>query len=178
MLRLELGLPRKRESFSRSVASFLDCCGACFLGGFAVWGDRENQVKLLVSTIRTQGRRQSDFCFVPEGEVLTFGFECATDRGHADGLCGCVRSMAGIVCKGSTTTFKVSEVPITTFQMKALLRDYYFGMKLSDKTLGQEVLALVGVAQPYEVGVVLEKRAPIQGAVDAASSKGFLRRPL
>jgi hypothetical protein len=53
-------------------------------------------MKLLVSTTETQGQRKNDFCFVPEGEILVFAFECDRDRGNPDGPCGCARSMSGV----------------------------------------------------------------------------------
>jgi hypothetical protein len=127
-------------------------------------------MKLLVATTETQGQRNSDFCYVPEGELLIFAFECANDRGNVDGGCGCVRSMDGIDSKTGTTTFRVAEAPITAAELKAKLAAHYPSIKLSDEMLVGEVLSLVELARPYEVGVILEKRAPNQNDDDPQSA--------
>lgn len=69
-------------------------------------------MKVLVSTRETQGARKNDFCFVPAGEILTFGFEC--DNGHIDDHCGCRRSMVGLHCHKATTTMRLVDLPHIT----------------------------------------------------------------
>jgi hypothetical protein len=115
-------------------------------------------MKLLVSTTETQGARSNDFCFVPDGELLNFSFECATDRGNPDGSCGCSRSMCGFKCKTGTTTFKVAEVKITHDELMAKIREGYPTLKLSVASCRKEVRALIGLAAPFEIGEILEKR--------------------
>ena len=58
-------------------------------------------MKVLVSTHETQGERASDFCWVPDGELVGFAFECDTDRDDIDGGCGCRRAMSGLAAMGS-----------------------------------------------------------------------------
>lgn len=67
-------------------------------------------MKYLVATRETQGKRDNDFCFVPEGEpVSPMGFECS--REAVDGPCGCRRSLSGTTTLTATTTFRVVEDP-------------------------------------------------------------------
>ena len=70
-------------------------------------------MKILVSTAETNGQRESDFCFVPEGERLYRGPICARDRNdpNPDGGCGCGRALNGVLCHKGTTTFKVVDDP-------------------------------------------------------------------
>lgn len=63
-------------------------------------------IPVFVSTKETQGQRENDFCFVPEGEILDFpAMTC--DNETSDGRCGCKRSLSGIKCHKATTTMKV-----------------------------------------------------------------------
>ena len=125
-------------------------------------------MKLLVSTTETQGRRRNDFCFVPEGEILTFTFECDSDRGNPDGSCGCSRSMSGIECKKGTTTFKVAEVEITLDELRGKLRVSYPLHGVRDAQLNRDIRDLRGIASPYPVGAILEKRENFQERKAAA----------
>jgi hypothetical protein len=53
-------------------------------------------LKLLTATNVTQGYRDNDFHWCVEGELVHIGVVCASDRGDADGNCGCGRSFAGL----------------------------------------------------------------------------------
>lgn len=65
-------------------------------------------IKIFVATKETQGQRENDFCFVPEGEIVDLkNLTCSNET--ADGPCGCKRSLYGIECLKSTTTMKVTE---------------------------------------------------------------------
>ena len=100
-------------------------------------------MKLLVSTRETQGKRASDFCFVPDGEFVVPGHMCGDEK--PDDSCGCRRSMVGVYCHKATTTVKVvnSTMSITEFQM----------------LVGRETVDnLIQAVTPYEVGTILECR--------------------
>ncbi|OGV70911.1 MAG: hypothetical protein A2283_22065 [Lentisphaerae bacterium RIFOXYA12_FULL_48_11] len=62
-------------------------------------------MKVLVATRRTQGRRDNDFNFCEEGELLIYGSEC--DAEAVDGHCGCRRALVGMTSGKATTTFLV-----------------------------------------------------------------------
>ena len=66
-------------------------------------------MKVLVATSQTQGQRENDFNFCVEGELVTVGLVCATDRYDPDGGCGCGRAFAGLNSHRATTTAKVKE---------------------------------------------------------------------
>jgi len=64
-------------------------------------------IPIFVATRQTQGQRDNDFCFVPEGEIVTFPvFTCTGEE--ADGACGCRRSLCGVHSSTGTTTVKVA----------------------------------------------------------------------
>jgi len=64
-------------------------------------------IQIFVSTKETQGQRENDFCFVPEGEIVNLkSLTCSNET--VDGHCGCKRSLYGIKCLKSTTTMKVA----------------------------------------------------------------------
>jgi hypothetical protein len=66
------------------------------------------QIQVLTATRETQGRRDDDFCWTVEGELVLF---TPMEYGHGDvnDRCGCLRSMAGVVSYCATTTVKVVE---------------------------------------------------------------------
>lgn len=66
-------------------------------------------MKVLVATRQTQGRRENDFSWTIEGELVIFPpLECSC--GEIDDGCGCRRSMAGLTSHRATTTVKVAEI--------------------------------------------------------------------
>lgn len=121
-------------------------------------------MKILVSAKKGQGLRDNDFCFVPEGEPVTFVFEC--DDEGPDGSCGCMRSMGGMKCHTSTTTFTVADVKMSEedyFKMvKKNLEDggWLKGGHIPDEAIRQRAKELLRVAKSFRPGVVLEKRGP------------------
>ncbi|KNZ68650.1 hypothetical protein Tfer_2741 [Thermincola ferriacetica] len=119
-------------------------------------------MKILVATTETQGQRKSDFCFVPEGEIVTFGFECDSDKDNIDGGCGCRRSMVGIDCLRATTTCKVADVRLTKRQyiqkIQASLNKSGFGRIIDTKKEAEELLR---IANCFPVGAVVEKRGSV-----------------
>jgi hypothetical protein len=118
-------------------------------------------MKLLVATEETQGKRKNDFCFVPEGEIVMFGFEC--DGETVDGGCGCRRSMVGLKCYRGTTTMKIVDVDITEKDLKALLMDCYCkAWKMSPMEAVKEAEVdgneLMRFGEAFPAGVIVEKR--------------------
>ena len=118
-------------------------------------------MKLLVATTETQGQRNNDFCFVPEGEIVHFTLEC--DGETVDGGCGCRRSMSGLKSHKATTTMKCVDVEITEAELKGLIFDFYckgWKMSLIDATKEAEVegAELMRMAGYFAVGAIVEKR--------------------
>src|ERR1700738_1254546 len=79
-------------------------------------------MKIFVSTTKTQGQRNDDFCFVPEGEIVTFGVLLCSDPVKAD-QCGCNRSLCGIVSDAATTTMKVIDYACSLFDLQCLFNE-------------------------------------------------------
>lgn len=120
-------------------------------------------MKLLVSTKHGQGGRKSDFSWVPEDEVLIFAFECDTDKGNIDGVCGCRRSMSGLKCRSATTTFKVAEVDMTEEGLKEELTAYYqnawrFAEAEARELAEADADQLIELGQTMPMNTVIEKR--------------------
>jgi len=125
-------------------------------------------MKVLVATRDGQGLRRNDFCFVPDGELVRFGFVC--DGEELDGSCGCLRSLCGFDCLKSTTTFKVADLPLSE-------DEYFDKLVASFRSSGwikgepseqwkaiarQDCDRLLKIAMLFNIGTVLEKREVIQ----------------
>jgi len=120
-------------------------------------------MRVLVATKYGQGIRKNDFCWVPEGEILHFGFECDSDRDDIDGYCGCRRGMVGLDCAKATTTMKVVELPVKRREVfDRLVKHYREGWKMTVKaakeTARDELKDLLKIVSSFPLGVVLEKR--------------------
>jgi len=120
-------------------------------------------MKVLVATKDGQGIRKNDYCWVPEGEILHFGFECDSDRDDIDGYCGCRRGMVGIDCAKATTTMKVAELPAKRREVfDRLVKHYREGWKMTVKrakeTARDDLKDLSRIVARFQLGVVLEKR--------------------
>lgn len=66
-------------------------------------------MKYLVATKETQGEREGDFSFVPEGEQVHRAFVCDRSRRNPDDECGCGRAWGGVDSCMGTTTARVAE---------------------------------------------------------------------
>jgi len=117
-------------------------------------------IKMLVSTKETQRQRTSDFCFVQEGELLRFTFECDRDREDIDGKCGCKRCMSGIENKKSTTTFKVVEVNYTFDELYSMYwkSNQESGFNTSYDEIKEEVNEINRIASFFNINDIIEKR--------------------
>ncbi len=123
-------------------------------------------MNVFVATEKTQGQRASDFCFVPNGELVTFGMVC--DGNDAiDGGCGCQRSLTGIKCLKGTTTVEVVDFPhmVETDLAEVVKRSYVaggWGKLTSNEELAEwsreEAKELARLAAEFEVGAIVERR--------------------
>ncbi len=114
---------------------------------------------VLVATKTGQGKRKNDFCFVDEGELVHFCFEC--DGETVDGSCGCRRSLSGATSHKATTTFTVVEKEISPEEYRRVIHQSYLdaGWKdLNTKETYLEADELAKMATHFGVGALLEKR--------------------
>ena len=122
-------------------------------------------MRVLVATKKTQKHRANDFSFVPENELLFFGFQCSGEK--VDGSCGCKRSLVGARCLKGTTTMKVAESKLDEEGLaEAIHRAWKKGgfiASLEDaRTRGRArrmARQLVAIAKRHPVGTILERRA-------------------
>ncbi len=118
-------------------------------------------MKVLVSTKEMQKVRKNDFCFLEDGELVHFGFEC--DGETVDGHCGCRRSMVGIENPVATTTFKVvdqevSEQDIINKLVKHYVESWHLEKQDAVKIATEEAKELSALADKFAIGKILEKR--------------------
>jgi hypothetical protein len=119
-------------------------------------------MKLLISTKETQGQRPNDFCYTNPGELVVPGFECDSEHGDPDGVCGCARAMCGLQTRKGTTTAKVEDVhmDVRSFTNLVLFSHNQAGFTTLTRTdCEQTVKALLTAIEPFPVGAVLEYRA-------------------
>jgi hypothetical protein len=128
-------------------------------------------MRILTATNQTQGRRDNDFCWTLEGELVLFPpLECG--RGSIDDRCGCRRSMAGLASHRATTTVQVVDRteldPDTYFMLISdSLRDqgYVTAGLMADpernhwlKDITDELIHIAGT---FPVATVLERRGDL-----------------
>jgi hypothetical protein len=121
-------------------------------------------MKVLVSTVLTQGQRKNDFCHVPPGELVTFGSEC--DREPVDGKCGCRRCLIGMTTNKGTTTFRVVDSPVLTPKsLEDAVKDHLEKTgwaKLAhdgvEEWVKQDAKEIVRIAEAFPTGTILERR--------------------
>lgn len=119
-------------------------------------------MKILVSTMTTQGQRTSDFSFCHEGEPVRFGMACDKDRRQIDGSCGCRRSMCGFETQTATTTMQVVERDWTSDEFRqrylaSLKSAVWLGVASPDHFM-DEINELLRIAKAFPVGTIVEKR--------------------
>ena len=125
-------------------------------------------MKVFVSTTEQQGRRANDFCFVPDGELVTFAMEC--DGEAVDGPCGCRRSMSGVECHKATTTFQVVDRDdIDDADLFQTIYESYerggwvklCGERECERYAKADAEQIMDLARAFPVGAVLEKRGDL-----------------
>jgi hypothetical protein len=115
-------------------------------------------MKVLVATAETQGQRTNDFNYCVEGELVTVGLVCTTDRRDPDGGCGCGRAFAGLNSHRATTTAMVKEVGLSEADYVEALRSSLAqqGWPTSDV---QELAAwLAQLVSQWPAGTIVERR--------------------
>ena len=118
-------------------------------------------IQVFVSTQETQGQRPNDFCYVPEGEIVTFGvFTCTGEM--ADGPCGCARSLGGVETHKATTTMKVVAFDHTFDDLTDIIARFLTGAGWDNFVhtthAGETAMRLTSLAAPFAVGTVVEYR--------------------
>lgn len=120
-------------------------------------------MKVFTATSKTQGQRKNDFDFVPEGELVTFGFEC--DGESVDDSCGCRRSLVGTLCHKGTTTFAVEDrkdlEPVTYISLLAqslVDAGWYQTEADAQQHAAADANELLRMAAAFPVCAVIEKR--------------------
>lgn len=126
---------------------------------------------VLVATRETQGDRDNDFCFVPEGELVRWGTECS--GATVDDYCGCRRSMVGFDCHKATTTMKVVDVDITPEEYVAKYKQSLVdcGLMMSQDGVVADALDLSDEAEELGLGTIVERRDELQRRVSAEIQK-------
>lgn len=120
-------------------------------------------LRVLVATRETQGQRLSDFSWVPDGELLRWDVACDRDRDNIDGGCGCRRSLAGVVSRRATTTFKVAQIDGDTETLHRIFERSYHeaGYTLTAELISELCADMLEIATRYPIGTVLEKRGDV-----------------
>lgn len=120
-------------------------------------------MKVLVATADTQGRRENDFCWADEGEIVTFGSEC--DDETIDGTCGCRRALCGVETRRATTTFRVeerddlSQEDLVAVLAASLVAGRWFAtMEQAGPTAVANAFRLARLASLFPEDTVLERR--------------------
>ena len=115
-------------------------------------------MKALVATRATQGQRENDFNFCVEGELVTVGLVCATDRHDPDGGCGCGRAFAGLNSHRATTTATVKEVELSADDYIEALRSSLAEQGWPTADVGELAAWLAQLVGEWPVGTVVERR--------------------
>jgi hypothetical protein len=115
-------------------------------------------MKVLVATSETQGQRTNDFSYCVEGELVTVGLVCATDRRDPDGGCGCGRAFAGLNSHLATTTAKVKEVDLSEADYVEALRSSLAQQGWPTEDVAELAIWLAQLVSEWPVGTILERR--------------------
>ena len=124
-------------------------------------------MKIFVSTLATQGAEATDFCFVPEGELVgRYSVVCDLEKPDGSG-CGCGRAFGGFATHAGTTTAVVVETAMTEPEWRArlfeTLCDTGWGSAMNADDLADIVDDLIEhdlrAAGRLPVGLVVGRRA-------------------
>lgn len=115
-------------------------------------------MKVLVATSETQGQRPNDFDFCVEGELVTVGLVCSTDRRNPDGGCGCGRAFAGLNSHRATTTAKVKEVDLSGADYIEALRSSLAQQGWPTTDVVELACWLAQLVSEWPVGAIVERR--------------------
>jgi hypothetical protein len=121
-------------------------------------------MKVITATAATQGRRDNDYNWCIEGELVVFPVViCRRDRDDPDGPCGCGRGWCGANSSRSTTTASVRDLPLSRAEYVEAVRsclehDGWWPEVVDTQGVLAMARGLLMVAGSYPVGTVLEKR--------------------
>lgn len=115
-------------------------------------------MRVLVATAETQGQRGNDFSYCIEGELVTVGLVCATDRRNADGGCGCGRAFSGLNSHRATTTAKVKDVDLTEEDYVEALRSSLSQQGWPTADVEELAAWLAQLVGGWTEGTVVERR--------------------
>jgi hypothetical protein len=115
-------------------------------------------MKVLVATVQTQGQRPNDFNYCVEGELVTVGLVCATDRRDPDGGCGCGRAFAGLNSHRATTTARVNDVELSEDDYVEALRSSLAQQGWPTSDVPELAAWLVQLVSEWPVGTIVERR--------------------
>ena len=115
-------------------------------------------MKVLVATTETQGQRSNDFHYCVEGELVTVGLVCATDRRNPDGGCGCGRAFAGLNSHRATTTAMVKEVELSEADYVEALRSSLAQQGWPTSDVGELAAWLAQLVSEWPAGTIVERR--------------------
>jgi hypothetical protein len=125
-------------------------------------------IKVLVSTLSTQGSVPGDYSFVPEGELVgRYGLVCDRERKTGLSGCGCGRGFGGFSTYRATTSALVAERDMTILDWRSAahqtLRDTGWSRLLGDVELGDVLDEMVEFdllrLRELEIGTIVGRRA-------------------
>lgn len=113
-------------------------------------------MKVLVATSQTQGTRPGDFTYCVEGELVTVGLVCSSDRSDpARGACGCGRAFAGLNSHRATTSAIVKEVDLSCDDYVEALRSSLLQQGWPIDDVGELAASLADLAESMSAGTVV-----------------------
>src|SRR3979411_1190890 len=115
-------------------------------------------MKVLVATAETQGRRPNSCNYGVEGELVTVGRVCATDRRDPDGGCGCGRAFAGLNSHRATTTAKGNEIELSEDDYVEALRSSLTQQGWPTSDVQELAWWLAQLVSEWPVGTIVERR--------------------
>ena len=120
-------------------------------------------MRLVVATTRDQGRRENDFNFCVDGELVMLGMVCARDQADPDGGCGCGRAFTGLSSHKATTTAQVRDVDLTQADLMLAVQSHleqsgWTAMGVGDDSAREFVAEMVELGEQFDEGTIVERR--------------------
>ena len=131
-------------------------------------------MKIVVATKQTQGKRDNDFSFVREGEIVYPSWTCTS--GSADDHCGCRRCLTGVKHGKGTTTVKVVESPLSRAQYEHAIMLGIKGISQGHKTPPEESMLADAMAIVDEFTRAVARRK-VGDVLEYRDGKFGLREP-
>jgi hypothetical protein len=120
-------------------------------------------MRLLTATRQSQGRRDNDYDWCVEGELVRFDVVCRSGRLDPDGGCGCGRGFAGMSSCRATTTCLVRNLPFSRRDVQVALAASlhaagYLARANDLAAVADEADELIRIAARFRVGDIVERR--------------------